>query len=82
MSCLIQIEVRMDSVLQERHNMENKILSQQDLYNVLPFGKTKTLQLIRSGELPLVKIGKDYITTFNLLEEWIKNHIGEEIYIN
>ena len=58
----------------------NKILSQQDLYDVLPFGKTKVLQLIKSGELPLVKVGKDYITTFNLLEEWIKNHIGEEIY--
>lgn len=60
--------------------MENKILSQQDLYDVLPFGKTKVLQLIKSGELPLVKVGKDYITTFNLLEEWIKNHMGEEIY--
>ena len=59
---------------------ESKILSQQDLYDVLPFGKTKVLQLIKSGELPLVKVGKDYITTFNLLEEWIKNHIGEEIY--
>ena len=60
--------------------MESKILSQQDLYDVLPFGKTKVLQLIKSGELPLVKVGKDYITTFNLLEEWMKNHIGEEIY--
>lgn len=68
------------SVQLERRNMENKILSQQDLYDVLPFGKTKVLQLIKSGELPLVKVGKDYITTFNLLEEWIKNHIGEEIY--
>ena len=64
----------------ERRDMENKILSQQDLYEVLPFGKTKVLQLIKSGELPLVKVGKDYITTFNLLEEWIKNHICEEIY--
>ena len=62
--------------------MENRILSQQDLYDVLPFGKTKVLQLIKSGELPLVKVGKDYITTFNLLEEWIKDHIGEEIYIS
>ena len=58
----------MDLVLRERRNMENKILSQQDLYDVLSFGKTKTLQLIKSGELPLVKVGKDYITTFNLLE--------------
>lgn len=72
----------MDLDLLERRNMENKILSQQDLYDVLPFGKTKVLQLIKSGELPLVKVGKDYITTFNLLEEWIKDHIGEEIYIS
>ena len=56
----------------ERRDMENKILSQQDLYDVLPFGKTKVLQLIKSGELPLVKVGKDYITTFNLM---VSNHL-------
>ena len=61
--------------------LKNKILKQTDLYDILPFGKTKINQLIKSGELPLVKIGKDYITTFNILEEWIKNHMGEEIYI-
>ena len=60
--------------------MENKILSQQDLYDVLPFGKTKVLQLIKSGELPLLKFFNYYITTFNLFKECIKNHIGEEIY--
>lgn len=46
----------------------------------LPFGKTKIKQLIKSGELPLMKIGNDYITTFSILEEWIKEHINEEIY--
>lgn len=60
--------------------MEGKILKQSDLYDILPFGKTKVQQLIKSGELPLVKIGNDYITTFAILEEWIKDHIGEEIY--
>lgn len=60
---------------------KDKILNQSDLYKILPFGKTKTQQLIKSGELPLVKIGKDYITTYELLTEWIKEHIGEEIYI-
>lgn len=58
----------------------NKILKQTDLYEILPFGKTKVNQLIKSGQLPLMKIGKDYITTFNLLEKWIENNIGEEIY--
>lgn len=58
----------------------NKILKQSDLYNILPFKETKVKQLIKSGELPLVKIGRDYITTYSILEEWIKKHIGEEIY--
>ena len=58
----------------------NKILNQSDLYSIHPFGKTKIQQLIKSGELPLLKIGKDYITTFNILEDWIKNNIGTELY--
>ena len=64
----------------EREYLEQKVLSQADLYDILPFGKTKIQQLIKSGQLPLMKIGKDYITTFNLLEKWIGEHLGEEIY--
>ena len=59
---------------------QGKILKQTDLYEILPFKRTKIQQLIKSGELPLVKIGKDYITTYKLIEEWIAKHIGEEIY--
>ena len=59
---------------------QNKFLKQTDLYKILPFGKTKINQLIASGSLPLVKIGKDYLTTYPLLEQWVKEHIGEEIY--
>ena len=66
--------------VQELNNCNNKILSQKDLYDILPFGKTKIQQLISSNQLPLLKIGKDYITTYNILEDWIREHIGEEIY--
>lgn len=62
------------------NKLYNKVLNQEDLYEILPFGKTKILQLIKSEQLPLIKIGKDYITTFNILEEWIKDHLGEEIF--
>lgn len=62
------------------NDLESKILKQTDLYEILPFGKTKISRLIQSGELPLLKIGNDYITTFKILEDWISNHIGEEIY--
>ena len=70
----------MDLEVRERNNCNNKILSQKDLYEVLPFGKTKIQQLIGTYQLPLLKIGKDYITTYNILEDWIREHIGDEIY--
>ena len=74
------IKIEMDLEVRERNNCNNKILSQKDLYEVLPFGKTKIQQLISSNQLPLLKIGKDYITTYNILEDWIREHIGDEIY--
>lgn len=57
-----------------------KILTQKDLYEILPFGKTKIKQLIKSGQIPMVKIGKDYVTTENVLSKWIEEHMGDEIY--
>ena len=67
-------------MLREAVIEKNKILKQSDLYNILPFQKTKIQQLLRSGELPVVKVGKDYITTYSLIEKWISDNIGNEIY--
>ena len=80
MRYLIQNEVIKDLDQQAQIDYRNKILSQKELYDVLPFGKTKIQQLIASNQLPLLKIGKDYVTTYNILEDWIREHIGEEIY--
>lgn len=60
--------------------MNMKIITQKDLYEILPFGKTKINKLIQSGELPLIKVGKDYITTEEKIEQWINENIGHEIY--
>ena len=74
------MKIDQDLALVEQTDYRNKILSQKDLYDVLPFGKTKIKQLIASKQLPLFKIGKDYVTTYNILEDWIREHIGDEIY--
>ena len=76
----MEMMIDRDLALVERTDYRNKILSQKDLYDVLPFGKTKIQQLIASKQLPLFKIGKDYVTTYNILEDWIREHIGDEIY--
>ena len=57
------------------NNDNKKILKQTDLYEILPFKK-----LLRSLELPVVKVGKDYITTYELIEKWIKENVGGEIF--
>lgn len=57
-----------------------KIITEKELMVMLPFGKTKFNKLLQAGELPLVKIGRDYITTEDIVEEWIKKHIGQELY--
>ena len=74
------MKIDQDLALVEKTDYRNKILSKKDLYDVLPFGKTKIQQLIASNQLPLLKIGKDYVTTYNILEDWIREHIGDEIY--
>ena len=74
------MKIDQDLDQQAQTDYRNKILSQKDLYDVLPFGKTKIKQLIASKQLPLFKIGKDYVTTYNILEDWIREHIGDEIY--
>ena len=74
MNYLIQNEVIKDLALQAQTDYRNKILSQKDLYDVFPFGKTKIKELIASKQLPLFKIGKDYVTTYNILEDWIREH--------
>ena len=57
-----------------------KIITSKELLEMLPFGKTKFNKLLKSGELPLVKIGNDYITTESAVEKWITDNIGQELF--
>lgn len=34
-----------------------------DLLEIFPFGKTKLRQLIKAGALPVIKVGRQYITS-------------------
>ena len=39
--------------------MDYKILTQDDLLELFPFGKTKLKCLLEAGVLPVVKVGRD-----------------------
>jgi len=59
--------------------MEKEILNQNDLLKILPFKRTKLFELLRSKEIPTVKIGRDYIITRAALLNWIEENLGQEI---
>ena len=57
----------------------NKLYSFSDLLVIFPFGKTKLRQLLQAGVLPVVKIGRQYITNGKAIERWILENSGKEI---
>ena len=61
-------------------NLNDEIIGLKDLYDILPFGEKKIRKLIASQELPVVKVGRNYITTKRKLIEWIEINIGHELY--
>lgn len=60
--------------------MEYQVLTKEDLLKILPFGKTKLDQLLQAGILPVIKIGRDYITNHQELDDWFKANKGKELF--
>jgi hypothetical protein len=60
--------------------MEDRLMQTDDIINYFGFGKTKMNELFQSGVLPVVKVGRDYITTKKAVEDWVKDNIGKEIF--
>ena len=58
--------------------MDYKILTQEDLLDIFPFGKSKLNQLLRSGVLPVVKVGRDYLINEEELDRWFEKNKGKE----
>ena len=63
----------------EAKTMDEKIYKLQDLERIFPFGRTKLLKLCKAGVLPVIKVGKDYISSPTLVEKWMIEHEGKEI---
>lgn len=60
--------------------LDYQVLTKDDLLEILPFGKTKLDQLLQAGVLPVIKIGRDYLTTRQELDKWFDLNKGKEIY--
>lgn len=61
--------------------MDKLVYSMKDLEEIFPFGKTKLLKLCQEGIIPVVKVGKSYISNKALLDKWFLENEGKEIII-
>lgn len=67
----------------EVENMENiniRVYSKDDLLKIFPFRRTKLQQLLSAGVLPVVKVGKSYITSEAQIQRWLLENTGKEIF--
>ena len=58
---------------------QNKVCRFNDLLELFPFGRTKLLRLCQDGTLPVIKVGKSYITNQELLDRWFIENEGHEL---
>lgn len=59
--------------------MNTVIYTLDDLEQIFPFGRSKLLKLCQSHALPVVKVGKNYISSPALIERWMLDNDGKEI---
>lgn len=57
-----------------------RVYSKADLLEIFPFGRTKLQQLLTAGVLPVVKVGKSYLTSEAQIQRWLLDNTGKEIF--
>lgn len=60
-------------------NANVKVYSKSDLLKVFPFRRTKLQQLLNAGALPVVKVGRAYLSSPELISRWLSENVGKEI---
>ena len=63
-----------------KENIKMQVYSKADLLEFFPFGRTKLQQLLTAGVLPVVKVGKAYLTSDAQIQRWLLENTGKEIF--
>ena len=56
----------------------DSIISFEEMQELLPFSYRKLLRLCKEKIIPVVRVGKTYISSKSLIDEWIRENIGKE----
>ena len=63
-----------------KENIKMQVYSKAGLLEIFPFGRTKLQQLLTAGVLPVVKVGKAYLTSDAQIQRWLLENTGKEIF--
>ncbi len=69
--------------MSEKNDTNNELLkvySQKDLLRIFPFKRTKLQQLLNAGVLPVVKVGRTYLSSDDLIRRWLLENAGKTLY--
>lgn len=58
---------------------EQTIYNFDDLLELLPYGRTRLQELLRAGVIPSVKIGRKYLSTPEMIDEWLRENSGKTV---
>ncbi|MCD8013883.1 MAG: hypothetical protein LUG99_12040 [Lachnospiraceae bacterium] len=56
------------------------VYTQKDLLRIFPFKRTKLQQLLNAGALPVVKVGRTYLSSDEMISRWLLENAGRTIY--
>lgn len=63
----------------EKLSGDFRVYSQKDLMKIFPFRRTKLQQLLNARALPVVKIGRSYVSSKEMINQWLIENVGKEI---
>ncbi len=54
--------------------MDELMLRADEAFRTLKVGRTKGYELLRSGDLPVVRVGRRLLVPRGALEDWVRRH--------
>ena len=63
----------------ERSPEDLVVYDKEKLLEIFPFGRTKLQALLNAGALPVVKIGRSYLSSPAMIERWLLENTGKEV---
>jgi excisionase family DNA binding protein len=58
------------------------LLRADEVAKLLAFGRSKTYELMASGQLPVVRVGRAVRVPRAALDEWVRAHIENAVEVN